>query len=278
MKLFLSYRALLLTLFILAGTIAVAQDSATDKFLDSLKKPAPLLQDKVALPAETKDSTTDDEATDTAAEEMPVDTNIVSRLRPISADSFELIKKDKGFYYQKWLDSLLRAETKVTKKPRAPVLPDLSGFFTVFQIVLWVLATAVLLFVLYKLFVGKNSLFVNNRKNIDAAINIEEEPSANQYESLIKKAEAEKNYRLAVRYLYLQSLYHLSEKNYIIRGTEKTNYQYINELKKRPAAFAHLFSSLTFKYEYTWYGEYPVNEIMYEALRGSFRDLNNEIV
>jgi hypothetical protein len=280
-KLLLSYRSLLLVLFVFTGIIAAAQDSATTKFIDSLKKPVPLLHDKIIPPVEEKDSTTDDATADTTAEEIPLDTNIVSNPRQINADSIALIKRDKGFYYQKWLDSLLRAnetEAKLVEKPREPVLPDLSGFFKVFQIMLWVSAFAILIFVLYKLFLGKSSLFLTNRKNIAADINIEEDPSTGQYENLIKKAAAEKNYRLAVRYQYLQSLYNLSEKNYIVRGTEKTNYQYISELRKRPAAFASLFSALTFKYEYIWYGEYPVNEVMYEALQRSFNDLNKEIV
>jgi Domain of unknown function (DUF4129) len=278
-KLFLSYRSLLLILFVFAGSIAAAQDDATTKFIDSLKKP----------PANTiitrEDPTVDtaaavaDENSDTTEEEMLVDTAIISRPREISADSIALIKKDKGFYYQAWLDSLLRAEQanmKITKAPPKLDLPDLGVFFTIFKIVLWLLAIAILSFVIYKLFLGKSALFLTNKKNIDAVIDIEEESTAGQYDNLIKKAAAEKNYRLAVRYLYLQALYNLSEKGYVVRATEKTNYQYINELRKRSAAFASLFSALTFKYEYIWYGEYPVSDSMYDSLQHSFREFNKE--
>jgi hypothetical protein len=280
-KLFLSYRYLIAIFIIFAGNIAAAQDSATVKFLDSLKTPAPsntAVTDSVAAKDTEVDST--DSVVGSTEDTMPVDTSIISNMRPIRWDSLALIKRDKGFYYQNWLDSLLRAEEsrlKNREKPEKINLPNLDGFFTVFKLVLWVLASAVLIFILYKLFLGKTALFIKNRKNIDAVINIEEQPVAGEYDGLIKKAEAENNYRLAVRYMQLRALYNLSDKGYIVRDSGKTNYQYINELRKRNPAFANLFSALTFKYEYIWYGEYPVDESMYNTMRDSFDQFENEI-
>src|SRR5204862_8128513 len=102
-----------------------------------------------------------------AAEEMTVDTAIISNLRETPAETIALLKSDKGLYYKRWLDSILRAEegkVRITSEP--PKLPDLHVFFNVLQIVLWVLAGAILLFILYKLFLGKSALFLKNRKNI----------------------------------------------------------------------------------------------------------------
>jgi hypothetical protein len=265
----------------------MAQDEATTKFIDSLKNP-PRFQDTAAMPAAVVDTAAGvGEQTDTTAaydEEtaMPVDTAINSVLRKINPDSIALIKKDRGFYYQSWLDSLLRAEDAKPKLRKEPVNPpDLSfldTFFTIFKIVLWIIAVAVVVFVLYKLFLGKSALFLKGRKNIDAVIDLEQEQvPADRYEGLIKKAEGEKNYRLAVRYLHLQALTHLAEKGYIRIGTEKTNYQYTAELRNARPAIAGPFADLTYKYEYIWYGEYMVTDAMYTAVREGFAQFNIEM-
>ncbi|MEO5683802.1 MAG: DUF4129 domain-containing protein [Chitinophagaceae bacterium] len=281
MKLFLSYRYLLLFLLISAGHAAAAQDDATSKFLDSLKMPAPFLHDTMSAPV-TDSAVTDQEASyEDDKADIPVDTAIISSVKRISTDSLARIKKDRGFYYQDWLDSLLRADDARVKLRKDPVKPlDLSfldTFFAIFKVILWVLAAAVLFFVVYKLFLGKSALFLQSRKNIETVIDIEEEEAAaGRYERLIKKAEAEKNYRLAVRYLYLQALNNLSQNGYIRMGSEKTNYQYAGELRKSKPSAGRAFADLTNKYEYVWYGEYIITAPMYDALRAGFTEFNNE--
>ncbi|MEP7280318.1 MAG: DUF4129 domain-containing protein [Bacteroidota bacterium] len=278
MKPFLSYRSLLLFVLVFAGSVGRAQDSTTTRFIDSLGNRGPGPSDS-ALADTTGYTSTIDTVDSVTADEPPVDTAIVSNLRPVSADTLALIKKDKGFYYQHWLDSLLKANDanmKVTHESTRLRLPNLEVFFMVFKLVLWLLAAAVLFFVLYKLFLGKNRLFVTNRKNIAAVVEIEAESVTGQYGNLINKAVAENNYRLAVRYLYLQTLVNLSEKGYIVRGTEKTNYQYISELRARSGVFAQPFARLTLQYEYSWYGEYPVSEAMFNTLQHSFNEFNKQ--
>lgn len=262
----------------------MAQDDATSRFIDSLKTP-PKYTDTTAeavVDSAVSDTAVSDTSAYDEAGEWPVDTAITSVLKNIRTDSLALLKKDKGFYYQSWLDSLLRAEDAKKKLKNEPVKPpDLSfldTLFTIFKIVLVVLALAVVIFIVYKLFLGKSALFVRSRKNIDTAIDIEEETiSADKYDGLIKNAEGTKNFRLAVRYLYLQSLHQLAQKGYIQPGTEKTNYQYAGELRMAKPVLARPFADLTYKYEYIWYGEYMITEDMYYSLRSLFAAFNNQI-
>lgn len=271
-----SYRLLiaLCAWLLFTGTLS-AQDDETAKAIDSLIA-VPEISDETINDEEVYDDDQDD------LETMPIDTSVISRIRSISSDTLALIKRDKGFYYQTYLDSLLRAEQGQIKpkKRREPVnLPDASGFFSLFTYLLWAIGIGILLFVLYKLFLSKQGLFVSNRKNLDASIetNEEEEVSPDQYESLIKKAAAEGNYRLAVRYLYLQSLHQLSEKGYVTIGTEKTNYQYLNEIRKRSSFVGSSFSPLTLKYEYIWYGEYEITNTAYFLLEKDFKEFKKQI-
>ncbi len=262
--------------------LAAAQDDATVKFIDSIKNPPPVAADTTVLNnIESTDSVKQEDNND-LADDILVDTAITSNFRQISRDSFALLKRDKGFYYQATLDSLLRADERARRKAQNERVPDASDsegeskFFFAFKMLLVVAAVAVLVFVVYKLFLGRNALFLANRKNIDTTVTIEQEIQGGQYDNLIKKAEAENNYRLAVRYLHLQTLHNLSEKQYITLATEKTNYQYLNELRKRTPEIASLFTALTYKYEYIWYGEYAITNVMYHLLQQEFREFNKQ--
>jgi len=277
-KLLVSYKILLPLFCVFAVNFAAAQDEATSRFIDSLKKP-PAVLDTVLATAPAVDEPDGDS---TVEEEMPVDTAIISHLREISADTILRIKKDKGFYYQSWLDSLLKADELKLENKKPPPSPDLSflkTFINIFKIVLWILAGGLLLFILYKLFFGNTAIFLKTKKNIDVSIDLKEEQiPPDRYDKLIKKAELEGDYRSAVRFLHLQALYNLSQKGYIQLGLDKTNYQYINELMNRQTDAARLFTDLTYRYEYIWYGEYPISAFMYSSLRASFESFNHKIM
>ncbi len=264
---------ILLILLVFAGSHAWAQ---TDTALESAAAADSALK---SLPINV-DSTTTNITEEDLTEKIYVDTSFNGTLRPIAADSLSLIKKDKGFYYQHWLDSLLKAkdgEVQVVRKPKQVDLSFLDGFFKVFTYILWVLAAALLIFIIYKLFLGNSPIFVKNRKNIDVVV-VEEAPTTTSaYDALIKKAINEQNYRLAVRYLHLQTLIKLADKNLVKAGTEKTNYQYLNELRQSNNQLAQTFSGLTNTYEYIWYGEYQISETNYHSLANSFLIFNKSL-
>src|SRR6185436_2965937 len=114
---------------------------------------------------------------------------------------------------------------------------------------------------------SNSSFFSRSRKNISSDIQVTTEDTSDP-DSMLRNAIKNGNYRLAVRYLYLQALRRLSEKKFIEINSNKTNYEYVNEVRKHK--FANEFASLTLKYEYVWYGEYPVDEKLFEQIQNSF--------
>ncbi|UOQ72023.1 DUF4129 domain-containing protein [Hymenobacter cellulosilyticus] len=73
------------------------------------------------------------------------------------------------------------------------------------------------------------------------------------FDALLTEAEAVGNYRLAVRLGYLFVLKQLTDQGLIQWQPDKTNHDYLQELKAgqlRPA-----FRELTQQFEYVWYGE-----------------------
>jgi hypothetical protein len=265
---------ILLILLLFAGSHACAQNNtATDSAIVS----SPSVDSGLNNNVDSIVGTLTDEET---GEKIYVDSSFNGNLRPITADTLSLIKKDKGFYYQHWLDSLLKArqgEVQVVRKPKEVDISFLNGLFNVFSIALWILAAALLVFIVYKLFLGNSPLFVKNRKNIDVVM-VEEAPTtSSQYDVLIKKAINEQNYRLAIRYLHLQTLVKLADKNLVKTGTEKTNYQYLSELRQANTQLAQTFTGLTHTYEYIWYGEYQITEANYVSLANSFLMFNRSL-
>jgi hypothetical protein len=193
--------------------------------------------------------------------------------RSVVYDSVEAVNSDKGFYYKRYMDSLLRATQVKVQKPRRSV--NLSGFNffnSVFGIIFWIVAIGLFVYLVYRLFLSNSSFLSRTRKNIASDIAVVEEENANDPDSLLRNAIRSGNYRLAVRYLYLQSLKRLSEKKFIEINTNKTNYEYVNEVRKHK--FANEFASLTLQYEYVWYGEYPLDERLFEQIQGGFTQFN----
>ena len=72
-------------------------------------------------------------------------------------------------------------------------------------------------------------------------------------DTLLTQAEADRNYRLAVRLGYLRVLRQLSDKELIQWKPDKTNHDYLFELPNGPLPAA--FRELTRQFEYVWYGE-----------------------
>ena len=84
----------------------------------------------------------------------------------------------------------------------------------------------------------------------------------------LDEALRQQNYRLAVRLLYLQTLKHLTDRRLIAWQPDKTNRSYVYELADSPLRGA--FERLTQQFEFVWYGDFPVTEAQFAALRQEF--------
>jgi hypothetical protein len=85
------------------------------------------------------------------------------------------------------------------------------------------------------------------------------------FEKLIQDALNKKEYRLAVRLTFLNALKLLSDKQHVDWRPGKTNHDYVEELKHGELKIG--FNELSFYFDYAWYGDFNVNEIMYNRVR-----------
>ena len=92
---------------------------------------------------------------------------------------------------------------------------------------------------------------------------------------LIDQALKDKNYRLAVRYYYLLTLQQLSGKELIDWQVQKTNHEYIYEIKN--TQLRGQFVRLTDIYDYIWYGNFEVDEPAFAKAQHAFTKLQGEL-
>jgi len=87
----------------------------------------------------------------------------------------------------------------------------------------------------------------------------------------LREALAQGNFTLAIRLYYLQIIKELSEKNAIRWSREKTNRDYLREMRGHP--LAESFRETTRTYEFVWYGNQALDAQGYARLEPQFKNL-----
>jgi hypothetical protein len=220
---------------------------------------------------------------------------VINRYEFKTDDSMQAYKMSKDFAYMRYLDSLLRKtkdlsvdtfsvsdgsvrrSRRVSQNTGQVRIPANIFGSPVVKIILWILAVVLISFIIWKLFVGENFFRRSlTYKNISGKEKEEEElTDASAYDKLIAQAVANKNYRLAIRYLYLQTLQKLTESGLLQFAADKTNYQYVNELRGKPCQ--NDFAAITLNYEYVWYGKFEIGEDVYRRLSGDYKSFQQKV-
>lgn len=99
----------------------------------------------------------------------------------------------------------------------------------------------------------------------------EENGPAQITERLLQEAIQQRDFRLAVRLYYLMLIKALAAAQLIRWQKEKTNFDYVHELHSTTAYGS--FREATLLFEQVWYGELPITEQHFDALRQQFHQL-----
>ncbi|MES2544328.1 MAG: DUF4129 domain-containing protein [Bacteroidota bacterium] len=142
------------------------------------------------------------------------------------------------------------------------------------SILLKTLAIAIVVYVIYMItkalmnkegqwIFGKNS----DRKNIQYS-EIERNILAVDFEKLIKDTLQSGEKRLSIRYYYMWLLKRMAERELIVWDLEKTNSDYIYELKNENQKIE--FAYLSYLYNHIWYGEFEIDEESFAKAKNAF--------
>lgn len=144
----------------------------------------------------------------------------------------------------------------------------------VIENILNVIAIIIVIFVVYlivKSILNKEGQWIFG-KNSDRGIltydDLEKNLQTADFQKLISKASQNGDNRLCVRYYYLWLLKRLSEQEIIVWDIEKTNSDYIYEIKNEKLRAD--FQYLSYLYNYVWYGEFDLDAPSFERAKIAF--------
>lgn len=210
--------------------------------------------------------------------QVPTTGSSTYKERKFDPDRLERYRNNPDYRYE-------RAQPEPPKPPKdrtrtkwkAPeyTAPNIDGpnvnFAGFIKVLFWVLIIAAAIFLLTQVLKVRFKGLV--KKKSDEAVDIEEvidvEDIANmEFEDPIKMAIDGGQFRKAVRLLYLKALRELQDRSMIQWKREKTNRQYLRELKDRQ--LRPQFQDITFIFEYIWYGEFPVDRDHFNTAYSTF--------
>lgn len=93
--------------------------------------------------------------------------------------------------------------------------------------------------------------------------------SSEKLDELIAEAINNREYSLAVPYMYQKALHILKDLHLIDWRIDKTNHDYLYELKDHPSA--DYFSRLTYFYEYVDYGDFEIDEVRFKTIEKVYK-------
>ncbi|KNB63211.1 DUF4129 domain-containing protein [Chryseobacterium sp. Hurlbut01] len=174
---------------------------------------------------------------------------------------------------QSFWDKLMRKVLKIIQSVFGETSLESSAQITTVIIRLFaVILVGFLLYFIIKFIIGRNGNFIFGKRNKKVIIN-EEELHENIYEinfpESIATLERSKDYRSAVRYQFLFVLKKLNDKKLILWNPEKTNKDYVAELKA--PNLKNEFSNLSYIFDYVWYGEFSIDEQSYAKFKEQYQ-------
>jgi hypothetical protein len=181
---------------------------------------------------------------------------------------YETVPKSLWQTFLEWLARLFKSDSN------KPVNLDwLEVFFKA-------LAFAVIGFVIYLIarsVLDKQGMWIfgRSRKKLRTQEADAENIHEMDFRQLIEETRTAGNYRLALRYYYLWVLKKLSVREIIDWHWDKTNTDYLYEIKD--TTLRKDFEYLSYVYDHSWYGDFPVDEKSFTKAEKSFKKTLNTL-
>jgi hypothetical protein len=199
-------------------------------------------------------------------------------IRSFNGDDLQKFKEDKDFQYRQLQQPLPNLWVRFWRWvwwKVAEIMRTKSGRRTVYTSVTIVAVAAIVFFVIRVMGMNKSGLLSRNSNgNYPFTIDTEDINSIS-FEDAIRDAVQSRNFRLAVRLLYLQSLKQLSDKGHIEWQINKTNADYVKEVADKP--WQSLFRKITYTFDGAWYGEMNIGSEEFEQVNLQFQQFNNQL-
>lgn len=214
--------------------------------------------------------------TSTIEETLQIDEDLMQDIKDRSEFDYDRTQNTNQSWWSDFMNWLNQRWNKLMNAIFGDIKPDSFVYF-ITQILPYIIVGGVIIFIIWlfiKLNPGQNVL-AKTEKNQIYFSNEEELIKTKDLAKLKAEALENKNYRLAVRYWYLQTLQNLDRLELIEYEFEKTNSDYAEELKTK--TFAESFKQTTNYYNFAWYGGFEVNEVQFQKINRLFNQLQERI-
>lgn len=211
------------------------------------------------------------QTTDTTRVTVRYDSSAIA-VRSVSAEALSEFLIDPDFQYDRDAVGTLTWWERFKRWLGDKVFGPLDGVNTrpVTKWVIYIMAACGIFFAITQLLrMDLGHVFSRKRAGTSVAFeDVVEDIAGMDFDLLIAEATAARDYRRAVRLLYLKTLKTLAANDLIDWQRDKTNHEYIDELRR--ASLRPPFTELTTLFEYIWYGDFPVDERIFDRTRIRF--------
>jgi len=206
-----------------------------------------------------------------------IDSSMVD-LRKFDQAALDRFSEHPDFQYdERRLDLTWWQRFKQWVRYQVAELMSREGSRSLLKNTLLILGAAALIYLVMKLLgMDAASIFSRKPQAADAEVlDYTENIHAIDFDRELQGAIASRNYRLAVRLLYLDCLKKLSDRRLVEWLPAKTNTAYVAELCHTPLGSA--FRQLTRQFEYIWYGDFKIDQQHFVQLHEAFRQFDEEL-
>ncbi|MDR0230057.1 MAG: DUF4129 domain-containing protein [Flavobacteriaceae bacterium] len=277
----------ILSLGFACTTSALAQDDVvTEQQIDSITAPEPA--EIIAERNYAKERLAQQNEQRSAKNAYTIDQDTTVVLKKFAPNFKKKYKEDESFDYKQELNK------SAWQRFKEWINKVLNDFFSMFHTdkktgeniydllkIGGYLVIVVFIYFLVRAYMQKDLQWFFRRKSKDITIEVDEiEKNLDKvnFPTLIADTEKTQDYRLIIRYYYLWLLQQLQEKGHIKWHLEKTNSDYIREIKDD--SIRNNFEYLSYIYNNIWYGEHLIGAEEYNKAKKSFdktlKPTNNE--
>lgn len=181
---------------------------------------------------------------------------------------YEQKKAEKNWWdhFKEWLADIFN-KIFTFKNPQASL-----NFVALLLKVLAILIVVFVIYLIVRALIGKEGQWIFSKEAKQKVIHYtdaEKNIHLLDFEKLIKESIESGEKRIAIRYYYLWLLKIMAKNHYIEWDIEKTNTDYLYEIKN--PVHKEEFTYLSYLYNYIWYGEFEIDEASFIKAENQFK-------
>jgi hypothetical protein len=214
------------------------------------------------------------EKTQTIRKNIIVDRNTTIELKPFDKNFKEKYRSKDFVYVEKPAKKTLWDDFKEwLSRQFGESNSEVSGALidTIFRIGAFIIILIVVILIV-RMIMNKEGRWIfgrNSDKKIIQYSEIEKNIHTTDFEKLIQQTMATGEKRLSIRYYYLWLLKKMSDKEIIVWDIEKTNSDYLYEIKDEIKKEEFKYTS--YLYNYIWYGEFDLDDSTFDKAINTFK-------